>query len=87
MKTFVKKNKKKSITNNKKTFAVWVVIRHTRSGDQRIAIYDDNKKANSRELAMERAEEVAQQAANDYGHGSASVFKGKLILSSIAEKP
>lgn len=72
-----------------KSTPVWVVVRHTRAGDQRLDIIDQGKfrPGAAREIAMERAQEIAQRAAYDYGHGSASVFAGTLWLSDKAEKP
>jgi hypothetical protein len=91
-KTFDKKSTKVVEVSTKHTFPVWVVVRHTRAGDHRIAVYDDKGKDKdghnySRENAMSLAEDTAQEAANNYGHGSASVFKGKLIINKDCEQP
>lgn len=70
--------------SRKHSQAVWVVVRHTRAGDHRLAVIDNSGPA-SREIAMARAEEAANRAACDYGHGAASVFKGKLTWAARAE--
>jgi hypothetical protein len=78
-KTFAKTNDKKAKESTKKKFDVLVVIRHTRAGDQRIAVIDNRGQASIR-YALDRAEEVADEAARDYGFGSTSVFKATLTL-------
>jgi hypothetical protein len=60
---------------------VYVVVRHTRSGDVRQGVID------SEQYAMEMAERVADEAARAYGEGSASVFKATLTLHGDAIKP
>ncbi len=86
MSTFTKTNTKKVVESTKKTFDVLVVIRHTRSGDQRQAVID-NRGQSSVDYAMDRAQEIADEAARDYGFGSTSVFKGKLILEGEPLQP
>lgn len=86
--TFTKKSTKKVPPSKKRKFPVYVVIRHTRAGDQRIHVYDDKgPESSSRSNAMSHAEDVANEAAMHYGHGSASVFKGFLVLNEDAEQP
>lgn len=60
---------------------VFVVVRHTRSGDQRAAVLDN------RDDAMHRAEGITDAAARDYGHGSASVFPATLTITGKAIRP
>jgi len=52
----------------------FVVVRHTRDRD---AILEFNTELAS---AMERAEDVAERAASDYGRGATSVFKATLLI-------
>mgnify|MGYP001412428225 CR=1 FL=1 len=68
---------------------MFVVVRHTRGGDsfKQVIYVKDYAHKWARESAMNYAEEIASQAALDYGYGSASVFKAKLILNSKPEKP
>jgi hypothetical protein len=77
-----------SDTNNQpvltREFDVWVIVRHTRSGDQRIAIIDDD--GDNRQYVMDKAEEVAREAAQMYGQGSTSVFRGVLVLDQEPEQ-
>jgi len=91
MKTFDKKSDKVAPPRKQRKFPVFVVIRHTRAGDVRIEVYDDRDgdktPSYSRTQAMNHAEAVANQAAQDYGHGSASVFRGTLTLAAKAEQP
>lgn len=65
----------------KRKFEVFVVVRHTRSGDNRVCVLDN------REQAMSTAEDVADEAATNYGYGSTSVFKGTLMLKGTALQP
>lgn len=53
---------------------VFVVVRHTRSGDVRCGVHDDE------DVANERAESIAQDAANAYGSGHTSVYPARLTL-------
>jgi len=80
-KTFVKKSTKVVPPEKKKTFTVYVAIRHTRAGDQRLGVY------NSEDGAMSVAEDAVNEAAYAYGYGSASVFKAKLTLIGDAIQP
>lgn len=78
-KTFEKVNTKKAPKSKQKTFDVLVIIRHTRAGDVRCAVYDyRNEKCI--DYTMNRAEEIANDAARNYGYGSTSVYKAKLKL-------
>jgi len=66
----------------KRTFKVYVAIRHTRAGDVRLGVYD------SRERAMSHALEEVERAARTYDAvASTSVFAGFLTLSGRALKP
>ena len=65
----------------KRTYEVFTIIQHTRSGDARIGSYD------SRDVAMERAEDLVYGAANLYGSASASVFRSTLKLHGQALQP
>lgn len=78
--TFNKRNRTRIKADNKITFDVFTVVRHTRSGDKRIGIYDNQ------EIAMDRAESEADSAARDYGYGSASVFPSRLEYTGPAIK-
>lgn len=60
---------------------MYVVVRHTRSGDVLERIMK------SREWAMQKAEQIASDAANNYGHGLTSVFPAKLVIGHILELP
>lgn len=86
MKTFDKKSNKVAPPRKQRTFPVWVVVRHTRAGDHRIAVID-NKIPYNREHAMSMAEDIANEAAQNYGQGSASVYKGTLTLAVKPEMP
>lgn len=79
--TFRKRSRKVVPPSTENTFNVYVVVRHTRAGDKRIAVVDD------RDAAMRQAENIADEAAANYGHGSASVFKAILTLAKEAEQP
>jgi hypothetical protein len=83
MKPTYKKRLPKNFTppDNKTSFDVFVVVRHTRSGDKRIGVY------NEKDGAMMIAEEVAASAAADYGQGSASVFPARLAYTGEALDP
>jgi hypothetical protein len=77
----VKKRNRAPKTMLKHSSIVWVVVRHTATGDKRVSVVDN------REHAMEMAEAVADEAARNYGRGSASVFKGCLTMSTKPEMP
>lgn len=79
--TFIKKSDVIVKRSRKRSFPVFVVIRHTRSGDKRIGIYDN------RSVAMDAAESIADEAARNYGYGAASVYSAKLILNAKPEMP
>lgn len=88
MASIVKTSAKIAPKRKQRMFPVWVVVRHTRAGDDRRAVINqgtDPKR--TRDMAMEMAEEIANEAANHYGQGSASVFAGKLTLAAKAEMP
>lgn len=97
--TFEKKSNKIALKRRKRTFPVWVVMRHTRSGDQRCKVIDQyhytvtdpekqkTEAARTRGYAMEDAREIANEAAMNYGHGSASVYAGTLTINATAERP
>jgi hypothetical protein len=84
--TFEKKSLNTVKESNQRTFPVWVVVRHTRARDIRVAVID-NDSPKTRVHALSLAEDEANEAALHYGQGSASVFKGKLVLSKDAEQP
>lgn len=64
----------------KRTYKVFVAIRHTRAGDQRLGVFDNS------EAAMAVAERAADEAAGRYGYGSASAFRAVLTVSGRALK-
>ncbi len=64
--------------DDKTTFDVFVAVRHTRSGDHRIGVY------NTADVAMDVAERAADSAARDYGYGSASAFPARLEYTGPA---
>lgn len=53
---------------------VYIIVRHTRSGDVRQGVFDDNGHA------CDVAERIAEDAANAYGYGSTSVYRARLTL-------
>lgn len=70
-----------------RAFPVWVVVRHTLAGDERISVRDQGSEPDrSKRYAMEEARDIAETAALHYGQGSASVFGGTLTLNSRAEQ-
>ena len=66
---------------------MYVVVRHTRSGDKRIAVVSGADDAAVKQRALEIAEDIATRAAYDYGQGSASVFRGRLTVEGEAIQP
>ena len=90
LKTFEKVSVKAPVPPSKqRRFEVMVVVRHTRSGDEQKQVLRvrDYRPGGARELALSMAEGIANQACNDYGYGSASVFRGILTLAEEAEQP
>lgn len=90
MASIVRKSTKVVPPEKKRKFAVYVVVRHTRAGDEQRAVlrvdkYKDD--AACRSLALSYAEDIADEAALHYGQGSASAFKGVLTLAKEPEKP
>ena len=88
-KTFNKASKKVVPSDKVRHFDVYVVVRHTRGGDdyKRVLFEKKYPSGKAREHAMEIAEDIANDAARDYGQGSASVFKGSLTMANKAEQP
>lgn len=70
-----------------RTQPVFVVVRHTRSGDKRVAVFDDDGTPARQAVAMEHAEDVANEAAATYGSGATSVFRGVLTITGRALRP
>jgi hypothetical protein len=62
----------------KRTREVFVAIRHAKARDVFIGAYE------TRSEAMYQAERAADQAANDYGFGSASAYRAKLVIRGAA---
>jgi hypothetical protein len=81
VKSFDKKSKKIVPPEKKRSFKVFVAIRHTRAGDVRLGVYD------SEDTAMMIAEDAVNEAAAAYGFGSASVFRARLHLLGDAIQP
>lgn len=88
-KTIEKRSKVVVPPETKRRFKVFVVVRHTRAGDEQrhVLRVDKYKPGGARTLAFHFAEEIADEAARHYGQGSASVFKGTLTISKDAEQP
>lgn len=89
MKTFEKTSNKVVKESNKKTFTAWVVVRHTRAGDsyEKVLIDHRGDRPDFRDIALDVAARIATEAAANYGHGSASVFKATITLAKEPEQP
>jgi hypothetical protein len=71
------KGKKKDLEEKAEGF---MVVRHTRASDVFLRFIDN------RDYAMDYASDVAQEAANTYGHGAASVYPATLKITGPALK-